>query len=162
MAKTSPNPYDRRAPKAIRDRFGEEVMLNGGSFDLLADGRRAYPGFGLDRLQDLLRDEFARGYNAGEGTFERMTEEETLPRVRRQVWAEGRASGHGDGERAVLERASELFEALATELHTDLADALKDENTGPEVMRSLAARSARLLKQMIDAHHKGFEPEPPF
>lgn len=158
------NPYDRREiEKRRRDRGQGLVDVSEGyHFEPLADGRRAYPGFTVARLEELMRDEFARGFNAGEGSMEREHEEKILPRVQRQVWDQGHAAGHADGRNELVEEIGGLFETLTVELHTDLAAALADEKTEPEILRSLASRSARLLKEMIDAHHHGFEPESPF
>lgn len=90
------NPYDRRVP-ADNARGMEDLYCDAGPYDVHADGKRAYPGFSLARLEELLRDEFARGFNCGEGTMERHIEESILPDVKRKVWEQGHAAGVEDG-----------------------------------------------------------------
>lgn len=157
MAKTA-NPYDRRE---IEKRRGEVAgyMDVGLVPDILDDGRRAYPGFGLERLEMLLRDEFARGFNSGEGTMERRVEEEILPRVKRQVWDQGHAAGYSDGEYALARRIAEQFEDV---VHGALADAgavLADEKAPPEALRAMLSLTVRVMEALRRAHHEGF-PEP--
>jgi hypothetical protein len=155
------NPYDRRE-EAKRQRERGMGYVDGYSGDILADGRRAYPGFTLGKLEELLRDEFARGWNAGEGTMERRVEEEILPRVKRQVWDEGRAAGMDDGEAEVLERIDELYGTQVRELLADVKDARENADVAVEVLRPLLSRTAKLLAQLVEAHHGGFARDLPF
>jgi hypothetical protein len=151
------NPYDRREDaKRQRERGMGYVDVDGYSGDLLADGRRAYPGFTLAKLEELLRDEYARGYNCGEGTMERRVEGEILPRVKRQVWDEGRAAGLDEGESEVLGRIEELYGEKAHELLADARDAQTNPDATAEVLRSLLSRTVKLLAQLVEAHHGGF------
>jgi hypothetical protein len=156
------NPYDRREEaKRQRARGVEYVDVGDYSGDVLADGRRAYPGFTLGKLEELLRDEFARGFNAGEGTLERRVEEEILPRVKRQVWDEGRAAGMDDGEAAVLKRIADEFEKVTVELAADIAEARAGEPT-IEILVPLVSRAHKLLVRLVEAHHGGFARDLPF
>jgi hypothetical protein len=138
------------------------VDVDGYSGDILADGRRAYPGFTLAKLEELLRDEFARGFNAGEGTMERRVEEEILPRVKRQVWDEGHAAGMDDGETEVLARIDELYGTKVHELLADAQDAHTNPDVTVEVLRPLLSRTAKLLAQLVEAHHGAFAHPVPF
>jgi hypothetical protein len=162
------NPYDRRESekRRIRQDFGQVVDVGGYApfdpFDLLADGRRAYPGFSLGRLEELLRDEFARGFNAGEGTMERKTEEEILPRVRRQVWDEGRAAGLDTAESEVLVRIAEQFEERAQKVVAQGDDVLANDGASRDDLRTALEVTQQLLRDLVHAHHCRFQPEPPF
>lgn len=104
------NPYDRRdRPRPVMDPFaiGGPIDLGPNEpYDLLADGRRAYPGFTVARLEELLRDEFARGFNCGEGTLEQQMDER-LPEIRRKIWEEGHAAGILEGRAALLAELAE-------------------------------------------------------
>lgn len=160
------NPYDRREEPTRRTRRGSpgELVDVGAAyhFDQLADGRAAYPGFTLGKLEEVLRDEFARGFNAGEGTMERKLEEEILPRAQRRVWDEGHAAGMDDGEAATLTRVEELFGVVVRELLADFEPVLADEGAHVENFRPLAYRAHRLLAQLVEAHHGGFAHPVPF
>jgi hypothetical protein len=159
------NPYDRREQEKRRREARERreaeglVDVSGGyHFDLLADGRAAYPGFTLGKLEELLRDEYARGYNCGEGTLERKTEEEILPRVRRQVWAEGHATGHGDGQHDLLNRIAEQYEDRVKSAVVDAQQLLADEGAKAEQLRPLLSLTCRVLGELIESHHNDFAP----
>lgn len=166
MANTTANPYDRREPRKSRGRHdfplaGETVAL-GGYYppDLLANGRRAYPGFTLGRLEELLRDEFARGWNAGEGTLEHKLEEQYLPRARRLAWDEGHAAGHNDGWAELVAHLANQYETLAAELSADAKDVLANGDATVEHLRPVLARAQRLLDDLIKAQHEGFREVP--
>lgn len=112
------NPHERR-DRPAENNYMELVR---GPYDVLEDGKRAYPGFSLARLEELLRDEFARGFNCGEGTMERRVEENLLPNVRRREWDAGYAAGRRD---LIDEQAARL--ALPMRGVHDRARALLDE-----------------------------------
>lgn len=173
------NPHDRRdRPRRGRllgtpGEYSEEVDIGPAMpYELLTDGRQAYPGFGLARLEELLRDEYARGFNCGEGTMERRLEEEILPKARREAWDEGAREGHRGGraemERELLERIAEKHEkpVRAAIEHIDSALAASSKPLGMMMAYGdlcAAAEEARaLLARLLHDHHQGFPGEMPF
>ncbi len=145
------NPYDRRARPARTDSM---LCIEGGPYDTVEDGRRAYPGFSLTRLEELLRDEFARGFNCGEGTHERVMEE-ALPDIKRKVWEEGRAAGR----REVLGEFDQEYGAGAKRIHASCRVALDRFAADPKAttkaeLEAALDKATDLIACLITTHHE--------
>lgn len=144
---TTQNPYDRRArPRGIES----SSHFAGQMAHTQSNGYGAYPGFGLDRLETIFRDEFARGWDAAEETHGRRLQDEVLPRARREAWAEGHADGVVDGRRAVTAELREEFDGDITVLRGFLTGALSDEKTTKATLRTGLVQAGALLEQMQD------------
>lgn len=153
------NPYDRREPRRSDQAIHGDNMMSLGyaGSDILDDGRRAYQGFSLYRLEELLRDEFARGYNAGEGTMERKLEEEILPRAKRTVWAEGHEAGCETGRAHLLKSIADLWEDKANDMVRAAREVLakEDKATKRELAEQVAVLGS-LVAALVESHHEGF------
>lgn len=154
----SENPYDRRRERASVLRIGEVNL--GETYNILDDGRRAYPGFGLARLEEVMRDEYARGYNCGEGTMERRMDEEILPGVRRRTWDEGRAAGLEDGREKLLGDIAERWERRIEEARSDIANTLATQDLKQADLMTMLASVHKLLGGLQHDHHEGFQDAP--
>lgn len=162
MARTE-NPYDRRKqPKRNVGAHDEFVDLGYAPVHILDDGRRAYPGLTLERLAEWMRDEFARGWNAGEGTMERKTEEEILPKVKRHVWLEGHIAGWKDGRVELLTSISDQWESPATEMLAAVDSVLGETRATKAALTETLTSARTLIAQLVDAHHNAFVRNPPF
>lgn len=174
MPASTPNPYDRRAEGPRRPPTAAEArefdLGRPAHFDIYADGKAAYQGFGLARLEELLRDEFARGFNSGEATLERKLDEEIMPRARRLTWNEGHGAGYADGQAALLMKIGELFEGDANALIKTLSTFVDEEadpaepwdRAGKTHVLAMLGSARDLLRNMVEGHHKGFVGDIPF
>jgi hypothetical protein len=161
------NPYDRREDAKRRGHaiHGEMASVDlGYAGSILDDGRRAYQGFSLSRLEELLRDEFARGFNAGEGTLEHRLEEELLPRAKRLAWDEGHAAGQTEGRRALLKDVDELHGGPVRARIEQVGELLERVEAGDRAVTKAALADAladcnALLATLVKSHHNDFVAE---
>lgn len=161
MADT-PNPYDRREPsdRLRRTDLGAGEAMMPMLSSILDDGRRAYPGFGLARLEEVMRDEYARGFNAGEAAEERRMEQR-LPEIKRRVWDEGCAAGELAGRADLLESIADQFEEPLVRRVGIASDVLARHAKGDRSVTkgALAAQleeCRNALVELREAHHNGF------
>jgi hypothetical protein len=119
------------------------------------------PGLRLADLEPLLLQHYERG-RRDERANNSEAHDAAIRDEARRAWDDGAAAGMDEGERRLLARISEQFDAPVNEAVRDIEKTLERPKATRDELRADLDRARALLAKLVARHHEGFPQEIPF